>query len=268
MDEPVIPNPWHALRRFTAARIALGRTGVSQPTEAQLAFQLAHAQARDAVHRPLETQQLARALDQALASFGVRSLCLHSAAAGRAVYLQRPDLGRQLAPPSRDALLAALAGQDHPAPFELAIVVADGLSALAVEQNALPLLQALLPLLAPCTLAPLTIVSQARVALGDEVGQLTGAAAVLVLIGERPGLSSPDSMGMYLTWAPKVGLTDERRNCVSNVRPAGLNYAVAATKLHYLLSGARQRQLTGVGLKDETTFDAAGVGGPARNFLL
>ncbi len=268
MDEPVIPNPWQALRRFTAARIALGRTGVSQPTAPQLAFQLAHAQARDAVHRPLRAEELGQTLEKALAKHGVRCVALQSAAENRAVYLQRPDLGRRLAAPSREALLAALGGPDDGARFDLAIVVADGLSALAIEQNALPLLQNLLPLLQPCRLAPLAIVSQARVALGDEVGQVTGAAAVLVLIGERPGLSSPDSMGMYLTWAPRIGLTDERRNCISNVRPAGLAYAAAAAKLHYLLSEARRRQLTGVQLKDDTGFDAAIPDAAARNFLL
>jgi ethanolamine ammonia-lyase small subunit len=252
MLEPnvVVENPWQSLRRFTDARIALGRAGVSQPTEAQLAFQLAHARARDAVHAALDVARLTEALE---AGLGVSCLRLHSAAADRHVYLQRPDLGRRLDAASRAALTAG----DH----DLAIVVADGLSALAIEQNALPFLQALLPRLAldGWSLAPLCIVEQGRVAVGDEVGEVLGARAVLVLIGERPGLSSPDSMGLYFTWAPRVGLTDESRNCISNVRPAGLGYAEAATRLHYLLAEARRRGLSGVQLKDESIGPKAAI---------
>ena len=267
MTAPITrPDPWQALRRFTGARIALGHTGVSQPTSAQLDFQLAHARARDAVHQALDTASLAAALAAAWA--GPKPvLQLHSAAAGRSVYLQRPDLGRRLDAPSR-ALLSERRGNDSQC--DLAIVVADGLSALAVAQNAPPLLQALHARLAAeaWTLAPLSIVAQGRVAVGDEVGEVLGARLVVVLIGERPGLSSPDSMGIYLTWAPRVGLTDERRNCISNVRPAGLGVEDAAAKLHYLLAQARRRQLSGVGLKDETCAVAAPAndGGPA--FLL
>jgi len=241
------PDPWNALRRFTAARIALGHTGISQPTQVQLDFQLAHARARDAVHQALDTASLARALAAAWPGESAH-LPLHSAAENRNVYLQRPDLGRRLDAPSRE-LLGPQAKH-----YDLAIVIADGLSALAIEQNAAPFLAALQPLLArdKWTLAPLCIVEQGRVAVGDEVGELLGARLVVVLIGERPGLSSPDSMGLYLTWAPRVGLTDERRNCISNVRPAGLAAQDAATKLHYLLREARRRQLSGVELKDET----------------
>jgi ethanolamine ammonia-lyase small subunit len=261
------------LRQFTAARIGLGHTGASQPTRAQLDFQLAHARARDAVHHALDTTGLARALAPAWPG----PLLLHSAAANRQVYLQRPDLGRRLDAPSR-GLLSAQRGGDthvrpherpHERPYDLSVVVADGLSALAIEQNAAPLLQALRARLAAQTwvLAPLTIVQQGRVAVGDEVGELLGAKIVVVLIGERPGLSSPDSMGLYITWAPRVGLTDERRNCISNVRPAGLGIDDAADKLHYLLLEARRRQLTGVHLKDETDgADALAGSGPA--FLL
>jgi ethanolamine ammonia-lyase small subunit len=261
MLEPniVVENPWGALRRFTDARIALGRAGVSQPTEAQLAFQLAHARARDAVHAALDVVRLASALE---AGLGLPSMRLHSAAADRHVYLQRPDLGRRLDAASR----AALTMGDH----DLAIVVADGLSALAIEQNALPFLQALLPRLAQdgWSLAPLCIVEQGRVAVGDEVGEALGARAVLVLIGERPGLSSPDSMGLYFTWAPRVGLTDESRNCISNVRPAGMGYADAAARLHYLLAEARRRGLSGVQLKDESDEDAVPASEVGPSFLL
>jgi ethanolamine ammonia-lyase small subunit len=254
-DATIIPDPWQALRRFTDARIALGRAGISQPTAAQLAFQLAHARARDAVHLALDAQQLRQGLDSGLTGPPLPCVLLHSAAADRNIYLQRPDLGRRLDPASR-AVLQAHASQAGP--YDLAIVLADGLSALAIEQNALPFLQALQQRIGAeqWSLAPLAIVVQGRVAVGDEVGELLGAKAVVVLIGERPGLSSPDSMGLYLTWAPRVGLTDESRNCISNVRPAGMGYGEAAARLHYLLAEARRRKLSGVALKDETASGA------------
>jgi ethanolamine ammonia-lyase small subunit len=263
-DELVIENPWAALRRFTAARIALGRTGVSQPTAPQLAFQLAHARARDAVHQALDVVPLLDGLQELT---GQSALALHSAAASRDIYLQRPDLGRRLDDASRVAL------QQRPAAaggYDLAFVIADGLSALAIEQNVLPFLRCLTARLAleQWTLAPPAVVLQGRVAVGDEVGELLGARAVLVLVGERPGLSSPDSMGLYLTWAPRVGLTDASRNCISNVRPAGLTWEAAAFKLHYLLSEARRRQLSGVALKDETSDDDPALASSRRNFLL
>jgi ethanolamine ammonia-lyase small subunit len=257
-----LPNPWQALRRYTDARIALGRSGVSQPTTAQLAFQLAHAQARDAVHLALDAVRLRHTLMKELQLTDEPPRILHSAASNRQAYLQRPDLGRRLDPQARALLQAG--GRD------LAIVLADGLSALAIERNALPFLRALLPRIAQegWTLAPLTIVEQGRVAVGDEVGELLGAKAVLVLIGERPGLSSPDSMGLYLTWAPRVGLTDERRNCISNVRAAGLQHEAAAARLHDLLAQAMQRRLTGVALKDESANDSALRASDRTDFLL
>ncbi len=263
-DDPVIANPWQALRQFTAARIALGRTGVSQPTGAQLAFQLAHARARDAVHQELDVPALVQTLEQSFTPpLALPVMALGSAAENRTTYLQRPDLGRKLDTVSRQSLLN-LAQESRPAsepgdlPYDLAIVIADGLSALAIGQNAVPFLQRLMVRLAQekWTLAPITIVRQGRVAIGDEIGQLLGARAVVVLIGERPGLSSPDSMGLYLTWAPRTGLTDASRNCISNVRPAGLGYDEAAFRLHYLLTQSRQRQLSGIALKDETPGDA------------
>ncbi|MBC7455047.1 MAG: ethanolamine ammonia-lyase subunit EutC [Massilia sp.] len=241
-------NPWQQLRRFSAARIALGGTGVSLPTAPQLAFQLAHAPARDAVHRELDAPALAHTLTAAL---NLPCVCVHSAAADRATYLRRPDLGRKLDAQSRLAL-AALARPVMP--YDIGFVIADGLSALAVERHALPFLRSWIDAMAPTalSLAPLVIARQSRVALGDEVALLLGAQLVVVMIGERPGLSSPDSMGLYLTWQPRVGLTDERRNCISNVRPAGLAYDDAAHKLHYLVSEARRRSLSGVSLKDES----------------
>ncbi|WP_395826483.1 ethanolamine ammonia-lyase subunit EutC [Collimonas sp.] len=266
----VIVNPWQSLRQLTTARIALGRSGVSLPTGAQLAFQLAHAQARDAVHQALDT----RALAQALAANGdINCVSLSSAAENRQIYLQRPDLGRRLDAGSRETL-QALSDIDASAcqmrRHDLALVIADGLSALAIEQNALPFIDALKPRLQTQNwrLAPIIIARQARVAIGDEIGELLGAKVVVVLIGERPGLSSPDSMGLYLTWAPRVGLTDESRNCISNVQPAGLSYEEAAFKLHYLLRQAHERQLSGIRLKDETATIAAHMSKQECNFLL
>ncbi|MCX7142720.1 MAG: ethanolamine ammonia-lyase subunit EutC [Proteobacteria bacterium] len=269
---PVTANPWDALRRFTDARIALGRAGVSLPTAAHLAFQLAHAKARDAVHRTLDVVQLARSLSPSAEEQGPACVSLHSAAADRGIYLQRPDLGRRLDAASRQALAARepseRSGQARP--YDLAFVVADGLSALAIEQNAAPFLAMLLRRTAEegWRIAPISIVRQGRVGIGDEVGELLGARAVVVLIGERPGLSSPDSMGLYLTWMPRVGLTDASRNCISNVRPAGLSPEDAASKAHYLLAKMFQRQLSGIGLKDES-LPAPGLPTMApRNFLL
>ena len=258
---PVIPNPWQALRRFTAARIALGRAGTSLPTDAHLAFQLAHARARDAVHLPFDAAAVAAAIE----ARGLATLCLHSAAGDRHTYLQRPDLGRRLDAASRTRLQALPAGCD------LAFVVADGLSALAVHQHAAALVAATCMRLAPqgWRLGPVVLVHHGRVAIGDEIGELLGAGLVAVLIGERPGLSSPDSLGVYLTGSPRVGLTDANRNCISNIRPAGLGIEAAADKLVYLLTQARARGLTGVGLKDEAGAAALpGAGEASPNFLL
>jgi ethanolamine ammonia-lyase small subunit len=264
----VTASRWEALRQFTQARLALGRAGHSLPTAAHLAFQLAHAQARDAVQLPLDSFGLATELR----ALGFEALLLHSAALDRAIYLQRPDLGRQLDARSRQTL-ATNASTGTPA-FDLAWVVADGLSARAVHQSAVALVAATLQRLqadtkAVWTVAPITVVEQARVAIGDEIGQALRAQAVVVLIGERPGLSSPDSLGAYLTWAPRVGLTDASRNCISNIRPAGLSIAAAAAKLHHLLTQARLRQCSGVALKDEAD-PLAGLATAAErgNFLL
>jgi len=260
------PSGWTSLRRFTDARIALGRAGHSQPTAPHLAFQLAHAQARDAVHLPFDAHGVAAGV-QAL---GLDVIHLHSAAADRATYLQRPDLGRRLDDASR-----ALLQQRQTGPVDLVFVVGDGLSALAVHQNAMPFIAAMLEQLqrekTPWTLGPVAIVEQARVAVGDEAGAGLRARCVVVLIGERPGLSSPDSMGLYLTWNPQPGLTDANRNCVSNVRPAGLPIDAAAAKLAHLLAAARQGQLSGVALKDDADDHAVVLGGgnePSHNFLL
>lgn len=269
----MIPAHWDALRRFTDARIALGRAGHSQPTAAHLAFQLAHAQARDAVHLPFDAQGVA----DAIRALGLETLRLHSAAGDRATYLQRPDLGRRLDERSRSELVrwrASHAASSAPAHFDLAFVVADGLSALAIHGHAVALLSAVMTRLRAdavpgWTVAPVAVVEQARVAIGDETGAALNADTVVVFIGERPGLSSPDSLGIYFTWAPRAGLTDAARNCISNVRPAGLAIDAAAAKLHGLLSQARARQLSGVALKDETD-DQPSVAGSmsSTNFLL
>lgn len=263
MSGPVVANPWAELRQFTAARIALGRAGVSMPTAPQLAFQLAHAQARDAVHVELDCDGLAQSLTSTL---GLSCISLHSAAPDRSTYLRRPDLGRMLDAQSRSALDAV----ERPrAPYDIGFVIADGLSALAIERHALPFLRSWIGQSPGClSLAPLVIARQARVALGDEVAQLLGIQLVVVMIGERPGLSSPDSMGLYLTLRPRVGMTDESRNCISNVRPAGLGYDDAARKLHYLVSEARRRGLSGVGLKDDSGEGEVAAGVIDENFLL
>ncbi|ACR27297.1 ethanolamine ammonia-lyase subunit EutC [Burkholderia glumae] len=256
MTDPVEKDPWGALKSFTNARIALGRAGSSLPTAPLLAFNLSHAQARDAVHQPLDADRLRGELEAA----GFATLAADSAAPDRQHYLRRPDLGRRLSEPSRAALAAAGAAG---AP-DLVFVVGDGLSAFAAAKQALPLLNAVRGRLEAdgWTLGPVVVARQARVALGDEIGELLRARFVAMLIGERPGLSSPDSLGVYLTHAPRVGCHDAQRNCISNVRPEGLPHAAAAHKLHYLLTQARRLGLTGVGLKDDS--DALLPGSPER----
>lgn len=234
------------LRALTPARVGLGRTGVSQQTRDVLRFQISHAQARDAVHARLEAAALVATISEisgALAGGSV--LSLHSAARDRATYLQRPDLGRKLDDASRRSLSGI-----KPVPWDLALIVADGLSALAVERHAPRLLQDLLQLLEGCRIAPLCIVEQGRVAIGDEIGAMLGARISVVLIGERPGLSSPDSLGAYITWDPRPGRTDAERNCISNIRAEGLSYGQAAEQLSRCLTAARQSQITGVALTE------------------
>jgi ethanolamine ammonia-lyase small subunit len=226
------------LRALTPARVGLGRTGVSQRTRDLLDFQLAHAKARDAVHARLDAAALAASLAEIS---GGPVLRLHSAAVDRKTYLQRPDLGRQLDQVSRASLV--------PGECDLVLIVADGLSAIAVERHVGPLLLELLPRLEGWRLAPLVVVELGRVAVGDEIGEALGAQMSVVLIGERPGLSSPDSLGAYITWKPRPGRTDAERNCISNIRAEGLSYALAAAQLGYYLTEGLRRRLTGVDLK-------------------
>lgn len=241
----ISPDPWASLKVFTPARIALGRTGTAIPLQEVLQFRLAHAHARDAVHSLLDTTALIAQLQQLQIPVNL----LQSSAADRQEYLQRPDKGRRLNTASA-ATLAATASDTQPQ--AIALILTDGLSATAINNNAGPLLELLVPMLqqAGIALAPVSLVQQGRVAIGDEIGSLLKAALSVVLIGERPGLSSPDSLGIYLTWQPNIGLTDEARNCISNVRPGGLPFKAAADKLFYLIREALRLQLSGVALKD------------------
>jgi ethanolamine ammonia-lyase small subunit len=234
MSEPSIPDPWAALRATTPARIGLGRTGNALPIADVLAFQLAHARARDAVHTPLDTD----AITSAIAPWPAVSV--HSQAPDRTTYLRRPDLGRLLDPtchlPSN--------------PCDAVFVIADGLSPAAVQRHAPPLLQACLARLTGWTIAPAIIATQARVALGDDIGARLQAALCIMLIGERPGLTVANSLGIYLTHAPRPGRRDSERNCISNIHEQGLSDEAAADMLVWLMTEARSRKLTGVALKD------------------
>jgi len=238
------------LRAMTPARVGLRRTGSSVATGEVLDFQLAHGRARDAVHAPLQPASLLAALrDLKLPE----ALLLHSSATDRTTYLQRPDLGRTLENASLQRLMEYATKANSP--FDLAIVIADGLSALAVERHAVPVLAELLPALEQRSphlrIAPVCIVEQGRVAAGDAIGKLLSATLVVVLIGERPGLSSPDSLGAYITWKPQPGkTTDAERNCISNIRTEGLSYTHAAARLLFYIQEAQSKQLTGVALKD------------------
>jgi len=241
----VIADPWTALRQVTTARIALGRAGGSLPTAPLLEFQLAHARARDAVHLPFDAETVQGQLQER----GRSVLRVRSKAENRGLYLRRPDLGRRLDASSRGALeaFAETAGG-----FDAAFVIADGLSPLAVHRHAVAVLELAWQslVLKGWHLAPVVVAEQSRVALGDEIAALLGAEEVAILIGERPGLSAADSLGIYLTYAPRVGSTDAERNCISNIRPQGLGYQEAAQTLVRLMDRTRRYRLSGVGLKD------------------
>jgi ethanolamine ammonia-lyase small subunit len=252
--EPLDSGVAARLRNLTPARVGLRQTGSSIATPELLNFQLAHARARDAVHAPLQPASLIAGLHSLLKS-NQRSqsevLLLHSAAKNRQTYLQRPDLGRKLDRPSQLRLRDRNSPQQHPPDQAIGIVIADGLSALAVERHAVPFIAELLPLIAGLNIAPICLVEQARVAIGDEIAHTLGANLVIVLIGERPGLSSPDSLGAYITWQPHPGITsDAERNCISNIRAEGLSYPQAAARLLHYIREACSKRLTGVALKD------------------
>jgi len=244
--KPVPARPTLDLRSLTPARVALGRRGASLPTKPLLDFTLAHARARDAVHAAFEAPRLAAEVR----ALGLAVSVVASQAADRRDYLRRPDLGRQL-----DAGSAEVLAQDVTTPCQLAIVIGDGLSAAAVHAHAVALLQSLMTLLSEgeaVAIGRVVVASGARVALGDEIGAILGTRMLLMLIGERPGLSAPDSLGAYLTFAPKPGLTDAERNCVSNIHRAGLSYREAAFKIAWLVREGLAREATGVALKDES----------------
>lgn len=237
------PSP-RQLRNFTPARVGIGITGVSQSTRDSLDFQRCHALARDAVNARLNVAGLAAALQATIPAPAEAVLRLHSAAPDRTTYLRRPDLGRTL-----DQGSLGLFASHAPAHCDVAIIIADGLSAMGVERHALPLIEQLLPLLAGWAIGPFCIVEQGRVAIGDAIGEALGAAISAVLIGERPGLSSSDSLSAYITWNPRPGRTDAERVCISNIRAEGLGYSRAAGQLHATLNEARRLRLTGVALR-------------------
>jgi ethanolamine ammonia-lyase small subunit len=240
----IIQNPWTRLRSFTNARLALGRAGDSLPTHEVLEFALAHAQARDAVHNNLNIE----AIEHNLTACGFPSIRVRSAANDRAEYLRRPDLGRRLNEQGR----SVIANQCWREAQSVVFIIADGLSAIAPARHAVPVLWAITSKLQGWQIAPIVIATQARVALGDEIGELLNAEMTVMLIGERPGLSSPDSLGIYLTYKPRIGCTDADRNCISNVRSEGLSYDDATHKLHHLMLAARRIGQSGVALKDES----------------
>ena len=245
--KPVTADPWNALCSATPARIALGRAGGSIPAREWLEFRAAHAAAREAVHFPFAAEDLAADIRR----FGVEVVLAATRASDRRTYLERPDLGRRLDEPSQHAL-QQLRGESR---FDLVIIVSDGLSAIAANRQVCPLLAALLPKLRPddWSVAPIVVALFGRVALEDEIGQLLGASLSLMLIGERPGLGSPDSLGAYLVFEPRLGKTDADRNCISNIRPEGLPHETAAETIYHFLSEARRRRLSGVQLKDHRT---------------
>ena len=271
IDSNIIENPWAILKDYTDARTGLGRTGVSIPTSHSLVFQLAHAQAQDAVHLPLDVEYVIEQLENINLNKKIFTpILLHSQATNRTVYLQRPDLGRRLDKKSIETLKKVNSLKDEE--YDLSIVIVDGLSSLAIKENSTIFIKKLVEALnfdsQDWNLSPFTIVQQGRVAVGDEVGELLKAKISLVLIGERPGLSSPDSMGLYLTYNPKVGLTDVSRNCISNVRLDGLSYEEAVKKTMYLLKESRRLELSGVNLKDRTINDVIENNINEENFLI
>lgn len=247
MTKPPVPSsrPLTDLRDLTPARVGLGRAGASLPTEALLDFTLDHARARDAVHAAFDSA----AIVSGLRDLGLAAVEVHSRARNRADYLRRPDLGRMLDPASPH-LLAAHDG----VACRLAIVIGDGLSPTAVNAHAIALIRSLMPrlLVDGIEISRAVVASSARVALGDEIGALLGAGMILMLVGERPGLSASDSLGAYVTFAPRLGRTDAERNCVSNIHSKGLGYDEAAFRIAWLVREGLARGLTGVALKDES----------------
>ena len=263
-EKNVVQNSWHNLRQFTDARIGLGRAGGSIPTKALLSFQMDHANARDAVHIPLDREKL---LTELPTEHG--RLLLRSQATNREVYLQRPDLGRCLSEASVQDIDAYKA--DNRQPLRIALVIVDGLSSTAVQRHAAAMTRLLCQKIADTEdrLAPICLVEQGRVAIGDEIGELLDVDCLVLMIGERPGLSSPDSLGIYYTFKPRVGLQDSNRNCISNIRPGGLSFEEAGDKLLWLMDESQRIQQSGVMLKDESEHNKEGITDRHQaNFLL
>lgn len=236
---------WAALKQFTDARIALGRTGCSVLTNDYLDFRLAHARARDSIKMPFDSRKVAEQLHK----LGLQTLEVDSSAGNRSTFITRPDLGRRLSPESRARLNAM-----HYPGCDVLLVIGDGLSSKAVHRQAVPLVAHLLPYLKALklSLGPIVLAHQSRVALGDDIAEIMHAGLVAILIGERPGLSSPDSLSVYMTYKPFFGRLESERNCISNIRPEGLNYGPAAFKLAWLINAAYERRKSGTELKDES----------------
>ena len=253
-------DPWEKLKQFTDARIAIGRAGCSVPTRAMLEFQLAHAEARDAVYQALDVEQI----NHDLAELGLYSLTVQSQATDKELYLKRPDLGRLLDEESKQKIVNDPYTRNEQ--FDVCIVMGDGLSARAIEENAVPFIRALSEEIreANWSIAPIVIATGSRVALGDQVAELVKAKMLVMLIGERPGLSSPDSMGIYYTWDAKTGCADAKRNCISNVRPAGLSIHIATQRLMSLMRNSKQLGFSGVKLKDEHEIQQVEGAAPTR----
>lgn len=240
---PIHMDPWQGLKEFTDARIALGRTGCSMLTDEWLKFSLAHARARDSINMPFERDKVAERLQ----AMGLDVVYAESAASSRATFIRRPDLGKKLSDESRERLRQ----MDYPG-ADVLIVIGDGLSSKAVHKQALPLIREFLPYMEELNMkvGPIVLAKQSRVALGDDIAEMMHCGLVVMLIGERPGLSSPDSLGIYMTYKPYAGRLESERNCISNVRPEGLSYDRAAFKLAWLVEMAYERQVSGTALKD------------------
>lgn len=239
-------DTWDTLKQYTDARIALGRAGCSIPSQPMLEFQLAHAQARDAVFQTLDVKILAEKLNQE----DLKTLHVQSQANSKEIFLKRPDLGRLLDAESKEQLMSYR--RHHSTHYDVCIVIGDGLSARAIEENAFEMILSLQSHFNKLnwSLAPIVIATGSRVALGDQVAELLNVSMLIMMIGERPGLSSPDSMGIYYTWNSQTGCLDSNRNCISNIRPAGLNIPIATQRLIELMKNSKKLQISGINLKD------------------
>lgn len=253
-------DPWQELKSFTDARIGLGRCGTSLPLSESLHFKMAHARARDAVLQPMRTTEVQKELE----SIGIRNIALTSSVSDRSEYLTRPDKGRKLSAKSHQLLAERT---EH---VDLCLVVGDGLSSRAIHENCLPVLEAFFQMTqrSKLTSSPVCLVENARVAIADEIAPYFSAQIAVILIGERPGLSSPNSLGIYLTYKPTSGTTDESRNCISNIRVGGLSAQDGAQKLCYLIEKSLMQKISGVYLKDKMTKNYLPFSGTVDNMIV